>query len=311
MKTLKRARRLFPITARSITPTSTVDLSASVRLPGGYHPANPALVRYHDGYFACIRGVNYVYPSARRMTPTFTAGRNYHTLNRFVLFDDRFRLQRPLAALDLELENVEDIRLFAHAGRVYGVGTQPLERGRGACRMCLLQFADDLSGAQLHPLDSPYGLRREKNWCPFSVGDELGFLYACNPDVFVRLPPGQKKPVAPEGARLVHPDRLHFFDCGSTPAQALDGQHLFVTHRRSVQLPSLKRVYTSQLCLVSPDLRRVRRSSYFSIGDPTIQFVSGMDLTRREVLLAYGEMDRRALLSRFDRAEFFSQLRPR
>jgi len=70
-------------------------------------------------------------------------------------------------------------------------------------------------------------------------------------------------------------------------------------------------VYTSQLCLVSPDLERVRRSPYFSIGDPTIQFVSGIDLTHDEVLLAYGEMDNRALVSRFDRAAFFSQLQPR
>lgn len=311
MKTLKHAKRLYPFIARSIIPASTTDLSKSVSLPPGYHPANPALVRYHDGYFGCIRGVNYVYPSARRMKPHFTAGRSYHTLNRFVLFDERFHVQRQLPQLNAQLENVEDIRLFSHAGRVYGVGTQPLDKQQGACRMCLLKFDDELTEAELSPLDSPYGLHREKNWCPFSVGDELGFLYACKPDVFVRLPPGQQKPVAPEGRPLLAPERLHFFDCGSTPAQPVQEGHLFVTHRRSVQLPSLRRVYSSQLCFVSPDLDQVRRSPYFSIGDPTIQFVSGIHLTRSEVLLAYGEMDNRALVSRFDRAAFFAELRPR
>ena len=311
MKTLKRARRLYPFRALSITPTSTIDLSAAVSLPAGYHPANPALVRYRDGYFACIRGVNYVYRSPRKMSPIFTAGRGYHTVNRFVLFDEHFRVERQLEALDTKLENVEDIRLFVHAGRVYGIGTQPLEHGPGACRMCLVTFDEDLNAADIVPLDSPYGLTREKNWCPFSVGDELGFLYACNPDVFVRLPAGQHKPVAPNGHRLLEPNRLHFYDCGSTPAQPLDGEHLFVTHRRSVRLPSLRRVYSSQLCLVSPDLQHVRRSQYFSIGRPTIQFVSGLQLTPDEVLIAYGEMDNRALLSRFDRAGFFAQLRPR
>lgn len=311
MKTLERARRLYPFRALSIAPKSTVDLSTTVSLPEGYQPANPALVRYRDGYFACIRGVNYVYASPRKLVPTFTAGSGYHSLNRFVLFDAELRVQRQLTDLNTQLDNVEDIRLFTHAGRIYGIGTQPHEAGPGACSMCLLSFDDSLQSAELIPLDSPYGLRREKNWCPFSVGEELGFLYACNPDVFLRLPDGARKPVAPAGRRLLSRERLHFLDCGSTPAQSLDGEHLFITHRRSVQLPSLHRIYSSRLCLVSPDLRRVRHSPYFSINSPTIQFVSGIDLTPDEVLLAYGEMDNRALLSRFDRTEFFARLRPR
>jgi hypothetical protein len=311
MKTLERARRLYPFRALSIAPKSTVDLSTTVSLPPGYQPANPALVRYRDGYFACIRGVNYVYASSRKLVPTFTTGDSYHTINRFVLFDAELRVQRQLTALNMQLDNVEDIRLFAHAGRIYGIGTQPHEAGPGACSMCLLDFDDSLESAELTPLDSPYDLRREKNWCPFSVGAELGFLYACNPDVFLRLPQGARKPVAPTGRRLLSRKRLHFLDCGSTPAQPLDGEHLFITHRRSVQLPSLKRIYSSRLCLVSSDLQRVRHSPYFSINTPTIQFVSGIDLTPSEVLLAYGEMDNRALLSRFDRREFFSRLLPR
>ena len=311
MKTLERARRLYPFRALSITPKSTLDLSTAVSLPPGYQPANPALVRYRAGYFACIRGVNYVYSSPRKLVPTFTAGDDYHTINRFVLFDAELRVQRQLTALNTQLDNVEDIRLFAHAGRIYGIGTQPHDAGPGACNMCLLEFADSLESAEITPLDSPYGLRREKNWCPFSVGQELGFLYACNPDVFLRLPEGTRKPVAPPGRRMLARKRLHFLDCGSTPAQPLNGEHLFITHRRSVQLPSLKRVYSSRLCLVSSDLRRVRHSPYFSINAPTIQFVSGIDLTPSEVLLAYGEMDNRALLSRFDRSEFFSRLLPR
>jgi len=308
MKTLNRARRLYPFQVLDIEPRSTIDLSTCVTLPPGYHFANPSLVRFQDRYIACVRGVNYVYKSPRSLAVDFTVGHDYHTLNRLVVLDDQFRPQRQLDALNAQLENVEDVRLFVHAGRLYGVGTQPLGKGIGACRMSLLSFDAELNQVEKRPLESPYGGPREKNWCPFSLGSELGFLYACNPDVFVRLPAGESKPVALAGRRLPPPERLSFYDCGSTPAQMLDDQYLFVTHRRSVQLPSLRRVYTSRLYVFSPDLQRVRRSPYFRMGAPTIEFVSGLHLSRDEVLLAYGVRERQALISRFDRAAFFAQL---
>jgi hypothetical protein len=149
---------------------------------------------------------------------------------------------------------------------------------------------------------------REKNWCPFSIGDELGFLYACEPEVFVRLPAGASKPVALDGRPLPAAQQLRFLDCGSTPAQLLEGQYMFIAHRRSVQVPSLRRVYTSRLYAVSPDLQRVRRSAYFRMGSPTIEFVSGMHLSTNEVLLSYGVCNRQALIARFDRAAFLAQL---
>lgn len=308
MKTLKRARRLLPLRVLDITPRSTFDLGACVTLPAGYHCANPSLVRYRDGYVACVRGVNYVYESPRSLAVTFSVGTDYHTLNRLVLLDDQFRLVRPLDALSAQLENVEDVRLFVHGGQLHGVGTQPLGQGAGACRMCLLSFDDSLEHVELRPLESPFGGKREKNWCPFSLGGELGFLYACDPEVFVRLPAGQSKPVAVDGRQLPAAQALRFYDCGSTPGQDLDGQHLFVTHRRSVRLPSGYRVYTSRLYVVSSDLTSVKRSPYFRMGSPTIEFVTGIHLSQDEVLLAYGVRERQALVSRFDRAEFFAQL---
>jgi hypothetical protein len=308
MNTLTRARRVFPFRVLNIKPSNIVDLGATVSLPSGYHYANPSLVRYGDGYIACVRCVNYVYRSPRSLAVDFTAGSNYHTLNRLVLLDKHFRPERQFDTLNAQLDNVEDVRLFMHAGQLRGIGTQPTAEGAGACRMCLLSFDADLNGVQLQPLESPYDGMREKNWCPFSIGDELGFLYACEPEVFVRLPASASRPVAFDGQQLPAAEKLRFLDCGSAPAQLLDGQYIFIVHRRSVQVPSLRRVYTSRLYAVSPDLQRVRRSAYFRMGLPTIEFVSGMQLSTNEVLLTYGVCDRQALIARFDRTEFLGQL---
>jgi hypothetical protein len=309
MAILERAQRLFPLTSKRIVPDSTLELGPTVGLPSGYHPTNPALVRYEDGYFVCVRGVNYVYESPRSLVPTFTAGRGYHSLNRFILLDKDFKVRRQITELDGYLDNVEDIRLFEHAGRVHGIGTKPLDSDGSASRMCLIAFDQGLSDATLTSIESPFGFRREKNWCPFSNGSEIGFLYSCSPAVLVRLPPGQQKP-SPANPLKSLPDttQLRFLDCGSTPAQRTEHGFLFVTHRRSVQLPSFRRVYSSRLCLVSEDLQQVRQSAYFSIGEPTIQFISGLALTDSEVLLSYGVMDNRAFLSRFDRKKFFAAL---
>ena len=308
MQTLNRARRLYPFHVRDLEPASIVDLGACVTLPAGYHCANPSLVRYQDGYVGCVRGVNYVYRSPRSLAVDFVVGNTYHTLNRLVLLDDQLRPRRQLDALNAQLENLEDVRLFVHAGRLHGVATQPLGNGIGACRMCLLSFDAELRQVELRPIASPYGGSREKNWCPFSLGNELGFLYACSPEVFGRLPAGESKPVPLAGRRLPAKDSLRFYDCGSTPGQMLDGQYLFVTHRRSVRLPSLQRVYTSRLYLFSPDLQRVRKGPYFRMGAPTIEFVTGMCIGQDEVLLAYGVAERQALIARFERSAFFAQL---
>jgi hypothetical protein len=307
MAILDRASRLFPLTSKRFVPDTTLELGAAVTLPSGYHPTNPALVRYEDGYFVCVRGVNYVYESPRSLIPTFTAGRGYHSLNRFILLDKNFKVRRQITELDGYLDNVEDIRLFEHAGRIHGIGTKPLDSDGSASRMCLITFDQSLSDATLTSIESPFGFRREKNWCPFSYGNELGFLYSCAPPVLVKLAPGQQKPVA-AAAPLPSTSQLRFLDCGSTPAQRTDAGYLFVTHRRSVQIPSFRRVYSSRFCLVSNDLRHVQQSAYFSIGQPTIQFISGLVLTDSEVLLAYGVMDNRALLSRFSRAKLMSAL---
>ena len=152
MKTLTRARRLYPFQVRDIKPTSTIDLGACISLPSGYHCANPSVVRYQEGYVACVRGVNYVYKSPRSLAVDFSVGSDYHTLNRLVVLDDQFRPLRQLEALNVQLENVEDVRLFVHGGQLLGVGTQPVGKGIGACRMCLLSFDASMT---LRPTPSP------------------------------------------------------------------------------------------------------------------------------------------------------------
>jgi hypothetical protein len=310
MSLVEQARRFLPLSAKSLEARQQVDLGKAVSLPAGYHATNPALVRYAGGYFVCVRGVNYVYESRRKLVPTFTAGRGYHSLNRFLLLDESLNVQARLTELDGYFDNVEDLRLFTHAGKIYGIGTRPMDASHGdACGMCLVAFDDKLSDATLTSIESPYGFTREKNWCPFSHAGELHFLYACAPLVIAKLAAGQTKPsLVPFAGKIANATQLRFLDCGSTPAQRTSQGYLFVTHRRSVRLPSFERVYSSRLYQLDTNLSEARCSRYFTFGERTIQFISGCHLGENDVLFAYGEMDRRALLARFDREAFMRAL---
>jgi len=299
---LHKARRLWPLWTKTLTPRWTLDLGALVDLPSGYWPANPSLTRVDGGYLASVRGLNYVYADPRRLVPTFTAGSDYHSVVRLLLLDDRLRPVRPLAALSDQLSGLEDLRLFQHQDRTFAVASAPRD---GGCHMCLVELDLAHERATVTPLASPFGLRKEKNWCPYSDGEHIRFLYASAPRIVLRYVPGDTRlPLEADAARPPHT----FLDSGSTPGQPLAGATVFVAHRRRVRMPQRDYVYASRLVALVPRDARVRRSPYFSLGPPTLQFISGLTLHDDDVVLAYGVRDREAWLAGLDRTRFFAAL---
>jgi hypothetical protein len=94
MSIARKFRRLAPLRFDVARPVVEFDLSNRVMLAPGYYPANPSFVDTDGGRLVCIRGVNYRIAGDFRLTPTFTNGDSYHSINRFALLD---RAERSLA----------------------------------------------------------------------------------------------------------------------------------------------------------------------------------------------------------------------
>jgi hypothetical protein len=303
-----KARRFWPLTSRVLRPLAITDIGGLVELPQGFWPTNPGLVRHGEGYLSCVRGVNYIYKSRRSLRMEFTAGEHHRTVNRFVRLDVHLRPVASYDALDRHFDDYEDIRLFLHQGRTYGVANVAAADGN---RMVLIKFAEDLRDAEIEPLASPFALRREKNWCPFSDGRDIFFVHSFEPGSVFKYVPGQARLAwVPNGHGHEPAPPASFLECGSTPGVAYANHQLFVTHRRSFRIHHLDYVYSSRLCTLSSDLCELGRGTYFSMGPHGIQFVSGLVVSAERALVAYGVNDRRALVATFELGALLDELAP-
>lgn len=307
----KKAQRFLPLTYRTSSPQHVLNLGSLTDWPAGYFPTNPSILKHPDGFLVCVRGVNYVLENERTMKPRFTDDNHYRTVNRFLLVSSDFTRVRALPHLDRMFTNIEDVKLFAFDGQIYGIGSRILNAAENSCCMTLGKIASDLNNATLRDISSPFGLRQEKNWSPFVHDGNIYFLYSYHPLIVVkyRLETGCVEFCNPEHA-IYPPRALSFLICGSSSGFETPDGYLFVAHRRSVRLPSLRRAYVSRLYHLNRHISEVTAGPYFVIERPRIQFINGFLMDERAVYVSYGDNDNSAHLACFDPAEF-AQLLPR
>ena len=113
-----------------------------------YYPTNPSFVDFDFGWLVCIRGVNYRMRFYYGLTPNFTIGDRYHSINRFLLLDGRGEVVRELLDLDAAFEGAEDVRLFPFNGALWGVCSRPMSGAALSCGMSLMKLDADLRGAE-------------------------------------------------------------------------------------------------------------------------------------------------------------------
>jgi hypothetical protein len=301
----RKIRRFAPLRFDVVRPIAEFDLSNKIILSPGYHPTNPSFVDTDVGRLFCIRGVNYRLADNFGLTPTFTTGDSYHTINRFAVLDSRGEVVRTLPDLDAAFEGVEDVRLFSFDGALWAACCQPISGAALSCSMSLMKLDPDLRGAQLIPLVSPYGFSREKNWLPIINKGILHFVYSVKPLVVLRceLPSGRLYFVDPRCAEYPR-SSFTFLLCGSTSGTGLENRQLLILHRRSVRLPRPRRIYVHRCATLNPSLTKVQFGRYFVIGAAEVQFVAGMNVDDNFVRLSYGRIDRSAHLAEFDRGTF-------
>lgn len=303
--TRKKAQRFLPLTFKTASPQKVIDLGGMVDWPAGYFPANPSIVKLAAGFLICVRGVNYILENARTMKPRFTNEDSFRTLNKFFVMSSDFTTIHPLPQLDEAFADIEDVRLFAFNGELYGMGSRIVDAETKSCCITLGKIAPDCLDTSFRDIPSPFGLRQEKNWSPFIHGGDLYFLYSYHPLVIVkyRSDTGEVEFCNADHASY-QPQSFPFLVCGSSPGFETPSGYLFVAHRRTVRLPSLHRAYLSRLYRLDRNLSDVTGGPYFVIERPAIQFVNGLLMDERSVYITYGNDDSSAHLARFDKDEY-------
>jgi hypothetical protein len=305
MGVIRKLQRLAPLEFDVALPAAEFDLGRWVELSAGYQPTNPSLVETDHGRLLCVRGVNYRLTDGLRMTPVFTVGDGYHSLNRFVLLGDKGEVVRALPGLDAAFDGAEDVRLFAHDGALWGICSRPVPGLALSCEMTLMALDADLRGAKATRLASPYGRRREKNWLPFVHRGTLHLVYSFEPLVILRCDPASGRLEFVDRACAHYaPSSFTFLSCGSASGVTVGDRHLFIVHRRSIRLPRLRTIYVHRCATLDPSLGALGFGPYFVVGGAEVQFVSGIEQGGGRIRLAYGRQDRRACLAEFDREQF-------
>lgn len=242
MASFRKLQRLLPLRHKVIEPDVTIDLGQYVTFPDGYRPTNPSMVRHGEDLLVCVRGVTYMIDDKLGVH-----GDPRPSVNRCFLLNNDLTYKGAAQLPPGRLDNVEDLKLFAGLGRIWGVGSTPISRPPdvSACALTLVEFDEGLTDCRIIQLASPFGFLLEKNWAPFFANDALHFVYSCEPTLLLRYEPAIGAVVF-VGSQRYDRSSLKFLEGGSSGGIETKLGTVFLTHRRVVRLPSRRRVYLSK-----------------------------------------------------------------
>ncbi len=270
-------------------------------LPAGWQPLNPSVARDGESLRLILRGVNYrIDDKGHYKVPP---GEVVRTRNWLLDLSPALAVERQreiLPPTDLpspalaHIEGLEDLRLFAWRGRLWGIGSQWGTGPQGLTRMvvaCLDEAADQKDWWLPQPMGKPCN---EKNWMPLVQGDRLGFLrYA-----------GTGELVDEQGRLLLRAPGTLALDHlrGGSQLVAFDDGWLAVTHEVAKYEPP--RRYLHRLVWFDQALRPQRLSRAFIFNDLGVEFAAGLAWhpDGRRLLISYGVDDREAWLGSLEAA---------
>ena len=160
--------------------------------PPGYRAMNPSITRHGDRLMMLQRTVNYTITGAGAYdTP---AGTPIHTRNFLLTLGDDFTVESASEVLPpsdlpspryLAVRGFEDSRLFEWRGALWCISCVRELNKEGWCEQVLAKIGETPGGTrQLEDWATlqPQGPRlHQKNWMPHIDGDQLSFVYGCDP----------------------------------------------------------------------------------------------------------------------------------
>lgn len=284
-------------------------------LPPGWFATNPSIAASDDGFLAIVRTLDYEIVGPYRYRFNDPHGRQ-NTVNHLVRLDRDLRPVASFPVVDATLlaprhpcryAGLEDCRLVRwQGGWVASCGT--VDRTPSCVGMIDLVRLDPATGAfhAIVPLSDRASSRWEKNWMPVVAGDNLLFVYGCDPLSVLRLDPElgavvpHRQHAAPPLAREIK---------GGSQGVRVPGGWLFCVHQ-SADFPDRNRCYLHRFMRLDDEFRLTHLSRPFTFLAPGIEFCAGLALRGDDLVASFGVEDREAHLVRTTLPEALALLEP-
>ena len=271
-----------------------------------YHPMNPSLTRWKNGYQVICRSVNYTQMGAKHFQTSDPSG-VFRTRNFLLYYDEDFNLVSQKEIIEnlprkrtphFNVEGLEDCRIFSHQDALWFSCTT-LDTNSGTPQISLCKLGEESQDEVIYvekliPLQGPNPKRCEKNWLPFSLFNEIYAVYSCGPFVL-------NKPNLETGAwnPIFQDDQLLDFSSfrGSAAPIEFDQGYLMLVHE-VVFLYDYQRAYLHRFVQLDSNFKVTHISKPFIFNHVGIEFCPSMALNHKgnELILAVGIEDREAFL---------------
>ena len=318
LEALGRPGRRLPQASPETPGVSLAELAPSLEIgelqleiESDWPQFNPSIAGHGEGYRIIVRTANYRLHGGSY--EFLTDGEIVRTRNYLVDLDAELDVGRIFPIADpaggpprypSRVQGYEDCRLVRLGDRWLASATARDTNPDERCDIVLLELDDaEISGVSI--LAGPRPFRHEKNWMPFVIGGELGFVYACVPTTVLRL---DESTGAVELVAANPAPRYAAEFRGGSQGLPVAGGLLFVVHEAWAS--AAERNYTHRFILLDKAFQLTGVSPRFNFVSRDVEFCAGLTRRGSDLLLSFGHGDRTACLALVDEDEALGLLDP-
>ncbi len=312
------------ILAQSLTNTCIVKRK-QINIPNYPNAYNPSLIPYKDGYLLSFR---YISRCPEKLKHDFRTDVSFVGIARL---DKNFKVSKK----GVQLLNIvsysskfsltaEDARLLRVGHRIFiFFNDRPLLQTPGKFAMYFGELIEEqgifvLKGPAKF-LNYPHANQIEKNWSPFSSGDNIYVIYSDQPRVILQV--DLNTGYCQEATRTNVNWQWNWGEIrGGTPAYLLDDAFLTFFHSSFPAKTSKGRAYVMGAYTFDKDPPfSVRTMTPWPLGDltdyteensPKVVFPGGMVVHDDVIHVAWGKADKQIFITTFDRKKLLESMEP-
>lgn len=286
-------------------------------LPSPYVAMNPSVAAAGVELRVLLRGVNYSIDGhgayAIRDAGGVVRSRNY-----LAQLDDALQTAQPIAVTDQTDRQIaangtilgfEDCRLFHWREQWWASATVRDQDASMRAEMVLLQLDEHATVRTSRTLRGYGAQTHEKNWMPCVRGDELLFVYGCDPLTVLKVVQLEDQTARVELLVQHTPSFAADYLRGGSQLLSFDDGWLAVTHE--VVCVGSSRHYLHRLIWLDGDFQLRRITMPFFLIHEGIEFVAGMSRvpSRDSIVISFGVRDAEAHLAEIPTASVRAALR--
>ena len=239
-----------------------------------------SLINFRDGHFECA--------TERHDTTSYllTIDTDYQVIDRQLMDDSAVRGPGSPAAY-----GIEDVRLFLHEGKVWGIGAGIAPGDQG--KLSVTQVAFEVEGPRierLHVGPRPAGSTYEKNWVPVLADGKVWLNYSLDPTQFIEFREGEF--VVPDGLSSA---ASSFELRNGTPFIAWGRGYMALAHSPPLWWNN-RAHYLHHVVILDQQRRLVEVSSGFFLVKRGTEFACGLCRQGDKLVVSLGIADRYAVL---------------